>query len=87
MADIWAFLMAHPTSSVLVTYYIMSAFIGALPSPKVDSSQFYQFFFKFINTLGGNLFRAFSSQLPVAAAQAQGVADAKIAQSTQPTKP
>jgi hypothetical protein len=79
MSTIWAYIMAHQTVAALVAYYIVSAFIGSLPSPKVDSGQFYQFFFKFINTLGGNLARAFSGDLPVAKAQTQGVDAAKVA--------
>ena len=61
-----SFIMAHQTIFALVAYYTASAFIGSLPAPGTDSSQFYQFLFKFLNTLGGNLFRAFSPSLPVA---------------------
>jgi hypothetical protein len=81
-----AFIMAHQTAAALVVYYVVSAFIGSLPAPQVNSSQFYQFVFKFLNTLGGNLSRAFSSQLPVATAQAQGVA-AQIATDSAKEKP
>jgi hypothetical protein len=52
---------AHPTISVLVAYYILSAAIGAMPAPTATSSTFYQFLFKFANTIGGNLTRAFNT--------------------------
>lgn len=71
------FIMAHQTIASLVAYYVVSAFVGSLPSPQVNSTPFYQFCFKFLNTLAGNLARAFSSQLPVPTAQAQGVANAQ----------
>lgn len=53
----------HPYAMTLGTYWALSAFIGALPAPTGTSSQFYQFFFKFINTLGGNLLRAISTKV------------------------
>jgi hypothetical protein len=39
----------------------------------------YKFAFAFLNTLGANISRAFSPKLPVAVAQATGVADAQEA--------
>jgi len=57
------FLQAHPTSSTLVAYYLASAFIGALPAPRSQASQFYLFIYKFANTLGGNLTRAFATKV------------------------
>jgi hypothetical protein len=79
MSTIIAFLQAHQTSSVLVAFWIFSAFVGSLPAPTINSGQFYQFFFKFINTIGANVSRAYSSKLPIATAQAVGVADAQEA--------
>jgi hypothetical protein len=87
MSSIIAFLQAHQTISTLVAYYIASAFIGSLPAPEVGSSQFYRFIFAFLNTLGANLSRAYSSKLPVAAAQATGLADAQEAQGQIPNPP
>lgn len=63
MTAIWDFLMAHPTSSALVGYYIAISFVGSLPAPTVNSSMFYQFVFKFVNTLAGNLARAYSTKV------------------------
>ena len=58
-----AFLQAHPTSSTLVAYYIAISFTGSLPAPTASSSMLYQFIFKFVNTLAGNLARAYSSKV------------------------
>ena len=57
------FLQAHPTTSALVGYYIVSAFVGALPAPRAQSTQIYLFAYKFANTLGGNLTRAFATKV------------------------
>ena len=58
-----AFIQAHPTSSALVGYYIAISFTGSLPAPMASSSMFYQFLFKFVNTLAGNLSRAYASKV------------------------
>lgn len=47
----------------LVSYYAASAFVSSLPAPTATSSTFYQFFFKFVNTLGANLARAYSTRV------------------------
>jgi len=58
-----SFYQAHPSLVALGGYYIVSAFIGALPAPMAGSSQLYLFFYKFLNTLGGNLTRAFGTKV------------------------
>jgi hypothetical protein len=58
-----AVIQQYPTISALVAYYVASAAIGSLPAPSAASGVFYQWFFKFANTLAGNLTRAFSSKL------------------------
>lgn len=63
MSGIWAYLQAHPTTSTLGVYYILSAAIGALPAPQAQSGMFYNWIFKFANTLGGNLTRAFAAKV------------------------
>lgn len=63
MHGTWAFLVAHQTISILVAYYVLSAAIGSLPAPQANSGMFYVWFFKFSNTLGGNLTRAFASKI------------------------
>ena len=41
---------------LLLGYWIFNAFAAALPQP--NGSKFYQFFYRFIHTLSGNLDRA-----------------------------
>jgi hypothetical protein len=63
MNSIWDFIVSHSTISSLVAYYIAISFVGSLPAPQASSSMFYQFVFKFVNTLAGNLARAYSSKV------------------------
>jgi hypothetical protein len=63
MSQIWGFVTTHSTISSLVAYYIAISFTGSLPAPTATSSMFYQFCFKFVNTLAGNLTRAYSSKV------------------------
>jgi len=57
------FIQAHPTVFTLVGYYVAISFVGSLPAPQATSSMFYQFVFKFVNTLAGNLARAYASKV------------------------
>jgi hypothetical protein len=57
------FLQMHKTVDTLIVYYIGSSFVGSLPAPTASSTMFYQFFFKFSNTLAGNLTRAFATRV------------------------
>lgn len=43
---------------LLVSYWVVSAFVGALPTPKENSNPFYQWAFRFCHILAGNLNRA-----------------------------
>jgi hypothetical protein len=63
MKTLIALYTQHPYISTLVSYYFVSAFIGALPAPTSASSQFYRFFFSFANALGANVLRAFRTTL------------------------
>ena len=78
LTSVWTFLGEHQ----LVVAYVWASFCNSWPSPKLDSGMFYQFLFKFISTLGANPMRGFSSNLPVAKAQAEGVAMAIARQKT-----
>lgn len=53
----------HPTVAPLITYMLMSAAIGAMPAPQSNSSLFYVWAFKFLNSFASNFSRAFSSKL------------------------
>lgn len=58
-----SFYEAHKVAIWLGGYYVLSAFTGSLPAPTAKSGMFYQFFFKFCNTLGANIARAYSTTL------------------------
>lgn len=47
----------------LFIYYLMSAATGSMPAPTATSSSLYVFFFKFLNTFGASIFRAFSTRI------------------------
>ena len=57
----WNLITQHPTISAVIGYYVVSAAIGAMPAPQAGDSRWYLFLFKFLNTLGGNLTRAFNT--------------------------
>ena len=61
----WSFISAHPTTFILLSYYVASAAIGALPMPDATDSKFYRWFFQFANTVSANVTRAYASKLPV----------------------
>lgn len=61
MQTVLSLIEAHPTISALVAYYVVSAAIGAMPAPAATDGRGYQFLFKFLNTIGGNLTRAFNT--------------------------
>jgi hypothetical protein len=52
--DLFGFINANKTVVTLATYYVGSAAVGALPPPKAESTEFYQWFYKFSNTLAAN---------------------------------
>lgn len=53
----------HPAIVALICYYVVSAAIGAMPAPTKDSKPFYVWLFRFANTLGANLARAYSTMV------------------------
>jgi len=59
----WAFIQAHQTIFTLILYYVAISFVGSLPAPMATSGMFYQFLFKFVNTLAGNLARAYNTKV------------------------
>lgn len=63
MSALIAFIQAHPTTFALLGYYVAISFVGSLPAPQAASSMFYQFVFKFANTLAGNLSRAYATRV------------------------
>lgn len=55
LAQFWA---------LVVAYWLFSAAVGALEAPTEKNGPFYRWAFKFLNTLAGNISRAFSSKIP-----------------------
>lgn len=52
-------LLANPLFwKILLSYWVFSAAIGAMPTPKADGSTLYMFIFRFGHALSGNLNRA-----------------------------
>jgi hypothetical protein len=49
---------------LVIAYWTFSAAVGALDSPTEKNGAFYHWAFKFLNTLAGNLSRAFGSKIP-----------------------
>jgi hypothetical protein len=43
---------------IVISYYVFSAAVGALPTPDSGGNKFYQFAFRFAHILAGNLSRA-----------------------------
>lgn len=46
---------AHPYAATTIAYWVFSAAIDALPDTKDTSGLFYQWLYKFLHTLAGNL--------------------------------
>ena len=91
MKNVWLYVQAHPAAFSVGAFYVWSAFIGSLPAPQPNSGQLYKFLFSFLNTLGANISRAYSSRLPAAVALAASpeakAADAVDAKQAAAIKP
>jgi hypothetical protein len=83
---IWTWISTFVAAHQVALTLIFSNLVGSLPAPGVNSSQFYQFLFKFLNTLP-NLSRAYSPHLPIAKAQKQGLDAAQSAVNPRPLAP
>ena len=56
------FIHAHPF--VLVgSWWVFSAAVGAMPAPSAGSSAFYEWAYKFLNTIAANIARAYSTKV------------------------
>lgn len=49
---------------LVFAYWTFSAAVGALEAPGGKNGAFYHWAFKFLNTLAGNLSRAFGAKVP-----------------------
>jgi hypothetical protein len=57
-------IQAHPYVSGMIAMLIVSSAVGALPTPKDNSSQAYEWFFKFSTGLLGGVFRVLAIYKP-----------------------
>jgi hypothetical protein len=53
---------AHPFALVF-SWWVFSAATGSLPAPTAQSSPFYQWSFKFLNTIAANIARAYNTSI------------------------
>jgi hypothetical protein len=60
----WQFILAHQIVAGAVAMWILSSAIGAMPTPKDGGSQFYEWLFKFAQTVGGAIPRLMAIYSP-----------------------
>jgi hypothetical protein len=58
-AYVTEWIRAHPATASMVSYYLFSSAVGAMPMPDASSSKFYRWLFSFLNALAANLNRAY----------------------------
>ena len=60
----WNLIMSHQLVSGIVAMWLVANAIGALPTPRDNSSQLYEFFFKFAQSTGGGISRVLAVYSP-----------------------
>jgi hypothetical protein len=60
----WQLIMAHQVVVGVGAMWLLSSAIGAMPTPKDDGSQFYEWLFKFAQTVGGAIPRLMAIYSP-----------------------
>jgi hypothetical protein len=60
----WAFIQAHQLAIGVGGMWLLSSAIGAMPTPHDGSSVMYEFWFKFLQTIGGALPRLLAIYSP-----------------------
>jgi hypothetical protein len=60
----WSLIQSHQLIVGAVAMWFLSSAIGALPTPHDGSSQFYEWFFKFSQTVGGAIPRLMAIYFP-----------------------
>jgi hypothetical protein len=59
-----ALIQSHPYIAGMLAMLVFSTAVGALPTPRDNSSMFYEFVFKFMTGLLGGLFRVIAIYKP-----------------------
>jgi hypothetical protein len=60
----WSYFQAHQLVVGVVGMWLLANAIGAMPTPKADSSPFYEFLFKFAQSTGGGISRVLAVYSP-----------------------
>jgi hypothetical protein len=60
----WAWILEHQVLSTVIIGLVVTNAINAMPTPRDGSSQFYEWFFKFANGLGGGIARLLAVYSP-----------------------
>lgn len=59
-----AWVVAHPTTSTVVSLWLFSNIVSAMPTPDPASGKFYHWLFDFSHTLAGNAARVLATRFP-----------------------
>jgi hypothetical protein len=79
----WQFIMAHQLVVGAALMWVISSAIGAMPTPKDGTSAFYDWFFKFSQTIGGAIPRLLAIYSPTTLNALTG----QTIKATNPTNP
>jgi hypothetical protein len=79
----WNFLLAHQLAIGVVSMYVLSSAIGAMPTPQTGSSAAYEWLFKFAQTMGGAIPRLLAIYSP----QTLNTLTGQTAKTTVPPNP
>ena len=60
----WSFIQAHQVIAGMVLMWIVCTAIGAMPTPRDNSTQFYEWAFKFLQGIGSGLARVMAIYRP-----------------------
>lgn len=60
----WQFVLAHQLVVGMVLMWVVCTGIGAMPTPRDNSSQFYEWVFKFLQGIGSGLARVMAIYRP-----------------------
>jgi len=60
----WELIQAHQLIAGMILMWVLCTGIGALPTPRDNSSQVYEFFFKFLTGIGAGMARVLAIYSP-----------------------
>jgi hypothetical protein len=62
----WSLIQAHQLIAGMALMWVICTAIGAMPTPRDNSSQFYEWAFKFLQSIGSGLARLMAIYQPAA---------------------